>query len=367
MTRLPCFAGLLVLAAAAVSGRLVGSAVPEPTSAGQEAAGPAAAPRFEPVQPDLFAAAGGQPNAWADMDNDGDLDLFVGFQLGKPNRLYRNDGGTFVDVAAEAGVADLTDTRAAAWGDFDADGYVDLYIGFTRKSDTPNKLYRNNGPGRPFTDAAGPMGVDAKGETRQPSWIDYDNDGDLDLFVAFRDAPNMLFRNDGDRFVSVGQALGLDDGRRTVGAVWFDFDQDGDLDVFVANQNGDLNGLFRNDRTRFVDVAPWLTNRVPPPGLALVAVYYVALLAVLVTRRAASQPPGATVRVSPTTTWTATSTCSWRATGRTSSIGTTATGSSRRSRLKWACRAVTARRRLAGATTTTTAGRTCTSPRTSTR
>jgi hypothetical protein len=211
-------------------------------------------PQFEPVQPDLFAAAGGQPNAWADVDGDGDLDLFVGFQQGKPNRLYRNDGGRFVEVAAEWGVADLTDTRAAAWGDFDSDGDPDLYVGFTRKSDTPNKLFRNDG-GKRFTDVAGPMGVDVKGETRQPSWVDYDNDGDLDLFVAFRDAPNMLFRNDGTRFVSVGKELGIDDPRRTVGAVWFDFDQDGDLDVFVANQNGDLNGLFRNDRTKFLDVA----------------------------------------------------------------------------------------------------------------
>ena len=101
--------------------------------------------RFEQVQPELFAAAGAQPNAWADYDGDGDLDLFVGFAQDKPNRLYRNDKGTFVDVAAEAGVADLTDTRAAAWGDFDGDGDPDLFVGFTRRSNVPHKLYRNNG------------------------------------------------------------------------------------------------------------------------------------------------------------------------------------------------------------------------------
>ena len=66
-------------------------------------------PQFELVQPELFAAAGGQPNAWADVEGDGDLDLFVGFQQGKPNRLYRNDRGTFVELANAAGVADLTD------------------------------------------------------------------------------------------------------------------------------------------------------------------------------------------------------------------------------------------------------------------
>jgi len=93
------------------------------------------------------------------------------------------------------------------------------------------------------------------GETRQVSWIDYDNDGKVDLFVAFRDAPNMLFHNDGDRFIDVAREMGVDDPRKTVGAVWFDMNEDGRLDLFVANQDGTLNGLFRNDGTRFVDVA----------------------------------------------------------------------------------------------------------------
>jgi hypothetical protein len=214
-----------------------------------------ALPRFEAVQPELFAASGAQPNAWADFDNDGDLDLFVGFAAGKPNRLYRNDRSGFVEVASAAGVADPTDTRAAAWGDFDGDGHVDLYVGFTRRSESRNKLYRNEGDGRHFTDVGRAMDVDAMGETRQVSWIDIDSDGDLDLFVAMRDAPNLMFRNDGDHFTGVGRELGLDDPRRTVGAVWFDTDEDGDLDLFVANQNGDANGLFRRDGARFIDVA----------------------------------------------------------------------------------------------------------------
>lgn len=230
----------------------------------------AATPDFELVQPDLFAAAGGQPNAWADYDGDGDLDLFVGFRQDAPNRLYRNDAGTFVDVAREMGVADLTDTRAAAWGDFDRDGDVDLFVGFTRKSNTAARLYRNDGRDKLFTDVAGATGVDVVGEIRQPSFVDYDGDGDLDLFVAVRDAPNLLFRNDGTRFVDVGQNAGIADPRRTVGAVWFDMDTDGDLDVFVANQNGDLNGLFRNDGATFVDVAGALgmdaAGRAPTSG-----------------------------------------------------------------------------------------------------
>ena len=206
------------------------------------------------MQPELFALAGGQPNCWGDFDNDGDLDLFVGFKKDLPNRLYRNDGGKFVEVGGELKVDDLTDTRSAGWGDFNSDGNVDLYVGFTRRSETPNKLYHNEGHGK-FVDVAKDLGVDVKGETRQISWIDFDNDGRLDLFVAFRDAPNMLFHNEGNRFVDVAKDLGVDDPRKTVGAVWFDYNQDGRLDVFTANQDGTLNGFYHNEGNRFVDVA----------------------------------------------------------------------------------------------------------------
>jgi penicillin G amidase len=211
--------------------------------------------RFELVQPELFSTSGGQPNCWADFDNDGDLDLFVGFKAGVPNRLYRNDKGRFVEIASDLGLADLTDTRAAAWGDFNGDGHLDLYAGFTRRSGVANKLFRNDGDGKHFTEVGHALGVDVMGETRQVSWIDFDNDGRVDLFVAFRDAPNMLFHNDGHRFVDVARDMGVDDPRKTVGASWFDMNEDGRLDLFVANQDGTLNGLFRNDGSRFVDVA----------------------------------------------------------------------------------------------------------------
>ena len=87
----------------------------------------------------------------------------------------------------------------------------------------PSKLYRNEGAGKPFVDVAKAMGLDAPGETRQSSFVDFDNDGDLDFFVGLRDAPNMLFRNDGESFVSVGKEMGIDDPRRTVassGSTW---------------------------------------------------------------------------------------------------------------------------------------------------
>ena len=266
-----------------------------------------AAPRFELVQPELFGVTGGQPNAWADFDNDGDLDEFVGFR-GRPNRLYRQDHGRFEDVAAAVGLADNVETRAAAWGDFDADGHLDLYVGFI--DGTPNKLYRNDGNGRHFTDVAAALGVALSGVTRQASWIDYDNDGDLDLFVAFRDKAEPAVpqrrrplrrrhRRVGHRrsrarpsapsgSTSTATAISICSSRtrtatptacfgttaaasstsrangasRRRGVPWnsaasapavADFDGDGYFDLFVANYGP--SALYRNDRgRRFVDV-----------------------------------------------------------------------------------------------------------------
>jgi hypothetical protein len=208
--------------------------------------------RFEPVQPELFSAGGTFANAWADYDGDGDSDLFVGFGAA-PNRLYRNDGGRFADVAVAAGIADTRATRAAAWGDFDLDGDPDLLVGFAPGGGSVLRLYRNDG-GR-FTDAT-PAGLARdSAAVRQPAWIDDDGDGDLDLFVAFRDRPNALFRNDRGAFRDIADSVGLADPRRTVGAVWFDYDGDADLDLYVGNMDGDGNGMFRNDAGRFTDVA----------------------------------------------------------------------------------------------------------------
>jgi hypothetical protein len=210
-------------------------------------------PAFEPVQPATFAAPGGQANAWADVDRDGDLDYFVAFR-GRPNRFYRNDNGTFHDVAKELGLFDDRETRAAAWGDFDSDGDPDLYIGFADPK-SPAKVYRNDARGTRFVDVAKDIGITLTGVARQPAWIDYDGDGDLDFFAAFRDGPNRLLRNDRGRFVDVTVEAGIGDPRKTVSAAWWDFDRDGDLDLFTANQEGDANGLYRQTAGKFEDVA----------------------------------------------------------------------------------------------------------------
>ncbi len=211
----------------------------------------------EPVQfalayPELFAEGGALTDAWADYDLDGDPDRFVGFN-GAPARLYRNDLiDGFVDVAAEIGVDIARSVRTSAWGDFDADGDPDLFLGFA--GEAPVTALLRNDQDQGFTDVASEMGLSLdSGSTRQASWIDYDEDRDLDLFLAMRDGPNKLFRNDGEAgFIDVAPQLGLADPRRTVGASWFNV-SGGGLDLVVGNMNGDPNALYLSGADGYVE------------------------------------------------------------------------------------------------------------------
>ena len=210
---------------------------------------------FVSLQPELLGVANSLANAWGDYDNDGDLDLAVSLGSGEV-RLYRNDRGTLVSVGATLGMpqAGSHELRGLSWGDFDADGDIDLLGGATA-ADKLTKVLRNDGAKR-FVDVAADIGLTIPGRSaRQTNWIDYDNDGDLDVYASNRIGDNTLYRNDGGRFTHVFVGVGPTDPRPTVGACWLDIDRDGDLDLYLANQSGATDALWRNDGASFTDVA----------------------------------------------------------------------------------------------------------------
>ena len=214
-------------------------------------------PPFTSVQTELFAVPNSYSNAWGDYDNDGDLDLAVSLGTGEV-RLYRNDKGVLTSVGAAAGMpqAGSHELRGLSWGDYDGDGDIDL-LGGSTPTDKLTKVLRNDG-GK-FTDVAAAIGLTIPGRSaRQTNWVDYDNDGDLDVYSSDRAGDNKLFRNDGGTFTHVFVGVGPTDPRPTVGACWLDTDNDGDLDLFLANQSGAADALWRNDGTAFVDVAAQL-------------------------------------------------------------------------------------------------------------
>ena len=180
---------------------------------------------------------------WGDYDNDGDLDLYIANFAGQ-NELYRNEGdGTFVEAGLGAGVNDGGDGTGAVWGDYDGDGDLDLYIA---NSLSANVLYRNDGSGV-FAEIGLVAGVDDEGDGAGVAWGDYDQDGDLDLYLANVAEPNRLYRNDGgDLFSEVAQAAGVDDSGDGASVSWVDYDNDGNLDIYLVNSAAP-NVLYRHN------------------------------------------------------------------------------------------------------------------------
>jgi hypothetical protein len=243
----------------------------------------------------LSGLYGGLNLVQSDFDNDGDLDVFVLrgawlYAAGRhPGSLWRNDGaGRFTDVTFAAGLGGHRGpTQTAAWGDYDGDGDVDLFIGNEHGPnpdyaadpgahfDAPSELYRNHGDGT-FSEVARAASIELREYVKGVVFGDYDNDGDPDLYASVLGGPNHLYRNDGDgAFTEVTREAG-------VGApvssfpVWFwDFDNDGNLDLYVSTYAGaedtvalvaasyfglevpyELPRLYRGDgKGRFEDVA----------------------------------------------------------------------------------------------------------------
>lgn len=249
----------------------------------------------------------------ADYDRDGFPDIYAvngsGFAhyYGKRwwwsdppgNALYRNKGdGTFEDVASGAGVARQGWGMGCAFGDYDNDGYPDLYV----TNYGANVLYHNNGDGT-FADVTDHARAGDKRWGTSAVWFDYDNDGDLDFYVVnyvvfdkgmtpgepnsafkaiqpflmdsslFDGEGNVLFRNNGGgTFTDVTAAAGVaNSAGRSMGAVAFDYDNDGDQDLYIAN-DGSRNILFRNNGDgTFTDVGGALGVDSPLSGMGVSA------------------------------------------------------------------------------------------------
>ncbi len=210
-------------------------------------------PNFVSVQTDLFGVAGSLSNAWGDVDNDGDLDFAVSLKGGEI-RLYLQEDGVFNSVGPRLGLPQSgPEFRGLSWGDYDGDGYLDLFAGATMPGEL-SRLYHNNA-GVSLSDVAADVGLTVPNRSaRQSNWIDYDNDGDLDLYASDRIGTNKLFKNTNGKFSQVFAGEGPSDGRSTVGACWFDFNMDGRMDLFLANQSGDTDAMWQNNGSSFVDV-----------------------------------------------------------------------------------------------------------------
>ncbi len=214
--------------------------------------------------------------AVGDYDNDGRPDLFV---VGKtdPDHLFRNLGNwRFADVSAAAGVAGSTEAwhAGAVWADVDNDGWLDLFV--TRQG-APNLLYHNGGDGT-FTEEAAARGLDLVDASGMAAFADYDRDGWLDLYVATNlldhgarpdGQPDRLLRNRGDgTFTEVTAAAGLGGAAQTHAAIWWDYDQDGWPDLYATNDFGWPDQLWRNqgDGT-FADVISHAVPQMPRFGM----------------------------------------------------------------------------------------------------
>lgn len=188
---------------------------------------------------------------FGDCDNDGDPDAVAVTWWNQKNHFYRNNGdGTFTEETSIAMAAPSTYSEAASWGDYDLDGFIDLYIS-NSEGDFKNLLYHNNGDGSFTKVLAGAMTSDAF-SSRGITWIDYDNDGDADMYVANESSQeNNLYRNDGNgTFTKITDGPHVNDSRSSMSSSWGDIDNDGDFDLYVANSgnfSGQKNQLFIND------------------------------------------------------------------------------------------------------------------------
>lgn len=195
---------------------------------------------------------------WVDIDNDGDNDLFITSDE-SGNRLFENLGNMIMsEITSTSGM--LTDNfpyYGASWGDYNNDGFLDVFISI-RDPFIPNILYRNNGD-KTFTLANVEAGLLTDGYMSFCSaFIDYDNDGDQDIYVANDKYanPNLMYRNNGDgTFTEVGNITGTDVSIDAMSVTVEDFNYDGWLDIYITNDPSNNILFVNNGDGTFTDMA----------------------------------------------------------------------------------------------------------------
>jgi hypothetical protein len=204
-----------------------------------------------PDNPAAFGSGTGRSCSWGDPNDDGLPDLFVGVAR-EPNVLFWNRGGFVLERDTDPG--HLTEhvgySYGLSWADINCDGHQDLFVA---NFDVENVLYQNDGSGRlePITDD--PIATETGGASKGHAWGDYDLDGDLDLYIAngtyAPDMRNFLYLNDGfGHFARDTSGDFAQHADTSAGVALADFDLDGDLDLFVANwgSSDQVNRLYRN-------------------------------------------------------------------------------------------------------------------------
>ncbi len=205
---------------------------------------------FEFLSSSILSADGGNSNgsSWSDFDNDGDVDLFVA-NFFQSNSLYINSGdGTFEKSGPGIPfVDDVSTSIGGTWSDYDSDGDIDFYLVNASSAGTENFLYVNDESGNYVKQSNSIIATD-KGATLGATFGDYDNDGDFDLFIANNNnSVNFLYKNEGGgSFTKITEGSVVTDIAWSVSGSWIDIDNDGDLDLYVSNWNLQKNSLYVN-------------------------------------------------------------------------------------------------------------------------
>lgn len=193
---------------------------------------------------------------WGDFNNEGFLDLYVSNWAGHTNVFYRNNGdGTFTRITQGDPVQGADYHSLAAAADYENDGYLDLLVpaGVEAPNGRHSMLYHNNGDGT-FNRVSGGVVTNQLGYFANCAWADYDNDGFIDLFIendgTSSGAANLLFHNNGDgTFTKVTSGAVVSDVGVGSGSLWADYDNDGFMDLLVINLiNNGHNFLYHNNR-----------------------------------------------------------------------------------------------------------------------